>query len=315
MDAMLWFRAGSGLALALAVFVGWRGADARPAGSRARVEALRGREVTAKEAQTQALARELNFTKLEGFFVAELEADFQKLEVAPISNVALKEPHRFADLVREPLVLAPGRRWSSDAIELQVLVERVTVQRAGAAIGTAHRLVRITNAGERPLAYLLRAKAQPEGECIARGARQHNAMALLPGESADIVVCANGGQVRVEELKILEVTPLGYAYLSKLSPLAVGHDATTAASHRAPKSWPLCMETPVTRLTQALRRGDLEWEDVADFYARHSCERFQIPEGYRRAAAPLAALPVTAEVLAAQARGQAAAPSEPPAAP
>jgi hypothetical protein len=121
----------------------------------------------------------------------------------------------------------------------------------------------------------------------------HNAMALMPDEAADVVVCAGTGSVRVERLEILEISRLGYHYVSQLPPGAVGHDPVTAAAHEPISRMPLCTSVDDKGLSAQVRQGLARWVDVVDFYSRHSCERFKYFDGYRYAAAerPLPAAP------------------------
>jgi hypothetical protein len=126
-----------------------------------------------------------------------------------------------------------------------------------------------------------------------RGAREHNAVALRPGESAEIVVCAGRTDVRIERLEVLEVTDLGYHYLSQLSPLALGHDATTAAAHRPVVAVAACADLDVRTLAAYLQAGTATWADVVDFYSRHDCHRLPFFPGYRRAEQALPTLPVS----------------------
>jgi hypothetical protein len=119
-------------------------------------------------------------------------------------------------------------------------------------------------------------------------------MALLPGESAEVVVCAGSGAVKVEDLKVLEITPIGHAYVSKVPPPTVGHDPISSRSHAPHKKVPMCSMVPSTRIGNLIKLGKAQWRDVMDFYARHSCERFQFFAGYTMATEPVERLPVLA---------------------
>lgn len=117
-------------------------------------------------------------------------------------------------------------------------------------------------------------------------------MALLPGETAEVAVCAGGGAVQVEDILVLETTPIGYVYFSRVPPAAVGYDAATAQAHRPAIKAELCTRLPAVRIANALREGEVTWPDVADFYTRHPCDEYQMPLSYRRAVEPVAELPL-----------------------
>ena len=120
----------------------------------------------------------------------------------------------------------------------------------------------------------------------------HNAMALRPRETAEIVVCAGGGKVELQRLDVLEITDLGYIYLSKVPPVTVGHDGTTDTAHRPLERVQMCRSTVDTKgIAGMLGNGTVRWVDVADFYSRHDCEQFRFFPEYRHTGADLARLP------------------------
>jgi hypothetical protein len=131
------------------------------------------------------------------------------------------------------------------------------------------------------------------GRCEVRGARTHNAMALMPDERAEVVVCAGGGGIQIDRLEVLEITELGYRYVSQIPPAAVGHDGTTTGSHRPDSPSTPCTQLDTGLLSTSIREGKARWVDVIDFFSRHNCHRHALPETYRLAERPLPALPAT----------------------
>jgi hypothetical protein len=279
-----------GAAAAVAAGISMSGAVERD--STARVEKMREQAVSARDAQRLALARQLSFKQKEGYFEAELEADFKKFEIAPISLDVLKLPNQFFHEVSEPVLVQPGRVHSTEHASIRTSIERVNYKKSGATVSTRHIVATIRNTSTKPIAYFLRVVSAERGHCKVRGARMHNTMALLPGESAEIVVCAGRGAAKVEDLRVLEITPVGYVYLGKVPPSAVGHDPVSATSHAPQKKEPMCSMVPGTRISNLLKLGKTRWRDVVDFYARHSCERFQFFAGYTMATEPVKRLPV-----------------------
>ncbi|MCA9710585.1 MAG: hypothetical protein KDK70_32385, partial [Myxococcales bacterium] len=174
---------------------------------------------------------------------------------------------------------------------IKVRLDKVNYMQRGAKVSSVHAIARLENVSKRPLAYHVVLKGEA-GKCIVRGAREHNAVSLRPGESAEIVVCAGRDKVRVERLEVMEVTDLGHHYLSQISPLALGQDGTTAAAHQPLVSVATCANLDAKTLAAYLAAGTASWADVVDFYSRHDCHRLQFFPGYRRAEQPLEVLPV-----------------------
>lgn len=300
MDALLRNRLiAGGLVVGMLVY-GGIASGSRIDESRARVAKIRKGEQTVEQAQASAMARELRFKADEGYFFEELEADFKALGVAPVSQERLRAPNPVFHEIERPVVLRAGKTWSSPRIKVRASIERVLFQQHGAKIAAKHAVATVTNTGTKPIAYFMRAVSADRGECPTRGARAHNAMALLPRESAEVVVCAGSGKVEIRELKVMEVTPIGYAYVSKVPPQAVGYDATTSRAHRPGSKVRACSSVPAVKLAGGIERGEVAWEDVVDFYSRHNCERFQYVPGYTRATEPVSQLPVTQAEPAAE---------------
>jgi hypothetical protein len=223
-------------------------------------------------------------------FEQRLREDLLRWGLTPITAGELARPNAYFDEVSEPVTLAPGRTWSSAHVRIKVRLDEVEYMQRGAKVRSVHVVARAENASARPIAYSLHMRGEA-GRCEVRGAREHNAVALRPGESAEIVVCAGRDRVVVERLEVLEVTDLGYHYLSQLSPLALGHDAITAAAHHPLVPVGECPDLDAKTLAAYLQAGTAAWADVADFYSRHDCQRLQFFPGYRRAQEPLPSLP------------------------
>lgn len=226
-------------------------------------------------------------------FEMRLGEDIELFGIEPISVKDLAQPNAFFDELAEPVVLAPGRSWSSKHVEIRVRLDKVSYMQRGATVSSVHAIARAENISEVPIAYRLVMTGE-KGKCKVRGSREHNAVTLMPGEAAEIVVCAGRDRVRVERLEVLEVTTLGHHYLSQVSPLALGHDPTTAAAHEPLVSVAACVDLDAKTLGAYLQAGTASWADVVDFYSRHNCHRLQFFPGYRRAQEALAQLPVTA---------------------
>lgn len=226
-------------------------------------------------------------------FARDAKADARRFGLPDFDPEILAAPQRHRVLIEDAVTLAAGQSWTSADLRVAVTEEKVQYQKLGATVAARHSIAVITNVSDRPLAYAARLRSDDRGLCEVRAARMHNAMALMPDEVADVVVCAGGGKVRVERLEVLELSPLGYHYVSQLPPGALGLDPITAASHEPMSRVALCTSVDDTGLSAQIRQGLVRWVDVVDFYSRHSCERFQYVEGYRHGDAerPLPAAP------------------------
>jgi hypothetical protein len=243
----------------------------------------RGEQAVAAQAQ----ASELDPQRFEQV----LREDLLRWRLPPITGKDLAQPNPYFDEVREPVTIAPGRSWSSAHVRIKVRLDKVDYMQRGARVSSVHAVARVQNVSKRPIAYALRLRGEA-GRCEVRGAREHNAVTLRVDESAEVVVCAGRDRVVVERLEVLEVTELGHYYLSQVSPLALGHDATTAAAHKPLVPVSACPDLDAKTLAAYLQAGTAGWADIADFYSRHDCHRLQFFPGYRRAEQALPSLPV-----------------------
>jgi hypothetical protein len=281
--------AGAGV-LAIVLSVGSWLADKPGRESAKRLDALRD----GRAAQEQVLEEESSIAQRETrAYYAALVEDAQQLETEAPALETITAPNLHVVALQDAVVLGPGERWSSDHLEVRAKEEKVRYQNHGASVAAPHVIAEIENVGSVPVAYNVRVRSHERGRCDVRGVRSHNAVALEPGESASIVVCAGRGSVRLEHVEVLELTPLGYLFVSSLPVVALGVDPVTAMAHRPPTSGLACEALDGRRHAAEIEAGRARWVDVADFYSRHNCTRWQYVAGYRHVTAPLARLPVT----------------------
>jgi hypothetical protein len=243
-------------------------------------------QVDAAEIEQEAAARRHARMFDADVFAADVAVDAARLGLGAFDPEALAAPQKHQLLVEDGVVVASGHSWSKADVRVAVTAEKVEYQKLGATVAARHTIAVITNGSKRPLAYYARLRSLDRGLCEVRGARMHNAMALMPEESAEIVVCAGAGDVRIDHLEVLEISTLGYHYVSKLPPGAIGHDPTTADGHEPLSREPLCQEVDVAGLSAQIRQGLVRWVDVIDFYSRHNCERFAFFTAYRHEPGP-----------------------------
>jgi hypothetical protein len=278
----------AGVVLALTVLAGVYLSSKTRRDAEQRLADLRtGVDRSEQDAAAQARPPELDSQRFEH----ALREDLLRFGLTPITAQELAQPNAYFAELSEPITLGPGNKWSSAHVRIKVRLDKVEYMQRGARVSSVHAVARAENISSRPIAYLLRMRGEA-GQCEVRGAREHNAVTLRPGESAEIVVCAGRDRVVVERLEVLEVTDLGYHYLSQVSPLALGHDPTTAAAHEPLVPVGECPDLDSRTLAAYLQAGTAAWADVVDFYSRHDCHRLQFFPGYRRAEQALPSLPV-----------------------
>jgi hypothetical protein len=159
-----------------------------------------------------------------------------------------------------------------------------------------HLVLEIENRTARPLAYRVTTRVVEAGRCEAKGVIEHNAVALRPRQTIARTECLfqKSASVDLVAVEVMEIPLLSYEYLSRLTPALVLYDARTAAGHTVGKGGPCPQTLSWREVRDGAARGDVEWRDIIDFYARHSCAEYAFYPGYRYrrdAAAPLPARP------------------------
>jgi len=251
-------------------------------------------------AQREALARDFEYTNTDVHFAAELDKDLEYYGIANVDIELLRQPNAYEHPISQsdPVVLAAGQSRRAGPLSVRAKQDKVEYNKGGASIRAMHAVAEIKNVSKVPVAYFVEVRSADRGDCEVKGTRRHNAMALMPGEAADLVVCGGRGGVEILELETLELTPIGYVYLSKLPPQTIGLEPARAQAHFGPRSTSRCARVPSARIAMSIDRGDFSWADVADFYSRHNCDRIQIPAGYRRAQTVVEQLPITKQSVA-----------------
>ena len=271
--------AASTLALIVVLGVWWSGRWSRSV--RARSELLAADQRTTADLEEIRRVIELR-TRFDPQRVAvETAQDAERLGLSAEAAAELGDAQTHRRLLDEPEVLRAGQEWRVFPLRVRASHEKVRYQQHGATVAAKHLVATVENVGARPIAYFLVLRSEDRGRCDVRGARMHNAMALMPGERAEVVVCAGGGKLRIERAEVLEVGALGYFYLSMVSPHVVGHDRVVTSSHAPDRRAPRCTQLDAAQIESWVRDGLTRWVDVVDFFSRHHCDRFPFFLEYR----------------------------------
>jgi len=224
----------------------------------------------------------------EGFYKASLDDDFKKLGVPKIEVTTLAKPLVYAD--ETGAAKKSTLKADRDAVETPHLklathtVKEWAMTSSGQGYRYEHILLEITNRTDKPIAYHVVTSIDHPERCKTKGAIQHNAIALGPGETVRRTECLwkPGATLSLKKLEVLELNDLGYYYVSRLQPTQVLLDERTAAGHEPPKGQKLCAFVPWREIQTAAEGGTTSWEDVMDFYARHNCDEYSFWRGYHR---------------------------------
>lgn len=226
----------------------------------------------------QADVNRLNYSS--GLYRASLDEDASSYGLAGIGDVELTSPfaREAVDLNRE---LTPG----ADPIETATLrislrTEPLEIDTGRGSYGGDHLILRIENKTDRHLAY--RVDTVAGQRCLTKGDLAHNALALAPGEAVERTECVNrdGTKLLVERVETLQLPPLSYHYVSRLHPPHVAMDARATRGHKPPKG-EICNAIPEQSIRLGMGRKEVTWRDVVDFYARHNCDNYVFPKGYK----------------------------------
>lgn len=221
----------------------------------------------------------------------EVEADARRAGVPVPTLEQLRRPNAVFREFSGERELAPGARLETPHLLLRAGLRKAQLGDAARGAKVVHLTLSIKNRSARPLAY--RVVTSMPAACERKGTLGHNALALRPGETATRTECRFRPvrSVLVKEVQVMELSPLGHAYVSRLEPRSLLFDLRAADGHLT-GALPPCKVMPWRVVQRALRGGKAEWYDVVDFYSRHNCDIYTFFEEYRRSAHGPAALPV-----------------------
>lgn len=141
----------------------------------------------------------------------------------------------------------------------------------------------ISNATGGDIAYDVVTAPIPAAACDAAARVPFNALTIARGHSELRIECSwrAGIALAVTRVETLELSPLSIWYVNHVPPAVVGIEPRIARGHRAPDSSARCTFALPQSVRSGLERGEIGWRDLVDFYARHRCETYHFPIGYR----------------------------------
>ncbi len=206
-------------------------------------------------------------------YAGHLESDSLALEVTPSASsesMAAKFDYAMRD---ERQLLVIGQPVVTPWLRITPRVDKPF----GAT--EPHFILRIENLAKVPLAY--RIVTSTSDACEGKRNNRHNALAIPVHGAPERTECPYREKLAVylESIETIALPALSYHYVSRLRPSDVGIDARIGGGHTGADK-PLCTTVP-QRVNDGIVSKELEWHDVIDFYARHSCERYTFPIAYK----------------------------------
>lgn len=289
-------RSIAGACLALVVVIGLWVGSRLTLGTADAVSVVLAKRVDPDQAQREALKQEASYADSAAYYQTRIDEAVARHELPAPSLERLRQPNTFFHVASEsdPATIGPGQSFRRAGLEIEVEIEAIEVQQRGVTTTSNHTLAVVRNIGDKPLAYFLRLRAA-SGDCAGRARTRWDTMALVPDEEAELSICAGKHAVEVIDLRVMEVTPLGALWVSKVPPQAVGHDDFVAHAHQPGEGIEMCAEIPAVEFAARIEAGEAQWEDIVDYYSRHDCEHYRWWPGYTRIAEPLDSLPVVAD--------------------
>jgi hypothetical protein len=224
------------------------------------------------------------------YYRASVDEDAKRYKVAVLEPAALAQPLPYANELPAPRTLKLDRdKLETPHLKLATRVIREWARTpSGQGFKYEHIVLSITNRTDKPLAYYVPTTVSHPETCESQGAIEHNAIALKPGETVERTECLwhKNQLLRIDKVQSMELTWLGYYYVSRLNPTQIDLDARTAAGHRVPPPAKECSFVPWRDIEASAAEAHTGWADVIDFYARHNCDEYSFFRGYRRWTAP-----------------------------
>jgi len=239
---------------------------------------------------------ELRFSPV--IYRGQVEQDARSFGVPTPSEELFKKPFLYMEEVKKRLTLVEKRPVETPHLKLSLVVEKQRATTAGGqGFRSEHLVLQIENLSDKYLAYRIVTEVPNKRKCIQKGDIPHNAMVIEPRQTLRRTECLfqKKRSLDIKRAEVIELPELAAVYVSRLPIPAVLYDPRTAAGH-VPLKGSLCPQTFSWReIRDGLDRKHIDWRDVIDYYARHSCSEYSFFKSYRyrsNADEPLPARPM-----------------------
>jgi hypothetical protein len=223
----------------------------------------------------------------------QLDQDARGFGVPVPAAGEIEAPFLYVEELKGRRKLTPKQPIDTPHLRLAMDVEKHQATIEGQSFRYEHLVLRIENRTSRYLAYRIITDVPDRKKCTSKGDIPHNAIVLEPNQILRRTECLyrNHTSVDVARVEVMELPALSAVYVSRLPATSVLYDSRTAAGH-VPLKGALCPQTFSWREIQdGIDRKEIDWRDVVDYYARHSCEEYAFFKAYRFRTDPAAPLP------------------------
>jgi hypothetical protein len=206
-----------------------------------------------------------------------------------------------------PQVITPGgAALETGMLRISVRVEKLEIKNRRGTARAEHLVMRIENKTDKPVAYRVDTSLGQSADetCSKKTQLDQNAMAVPARGTVERTECFfhDRMNLQVTRVEAMQVPMLSFYYVSRLFPPHLGASVRTSAGHRPPTG-EMCQTIPQQAILIGMEKGKVSWRDVIDYYARHRCETYDFPVGYRAFEKPEQhKLPVSAGTLADEGR-------------
>jgi hypothetical protein len=211
-----------------------------------------------------------------------LEADSSLYQVARTTPDDMRMPFPY-EASEAPRRLTAGDTIDTAMLQISLVDRKLEMRTRNGKSGAHHLVLRIENKRPKPVAFrVVTSVGGLEEACSAKAVLDHNAIVLPAGGNVERTECTarDGLGIQVERVESMEVPELSYFYLSRLPPTHIGLSTRASAGHRVPRG-EVCPAVPQQLILIGMEKGTVSWRDVVDYYARHRCETYGFPVGYR----------------------------------
>jgi hypothetical protein len=223
----------------------------------------------------------------------QVEQDARSFGVAPPAAGEMEAPFLYAEEHKGRRKLTPKQPIDTPHLRLALDVEKHQATLEGHSFRYEHLVLRIENRTPKYLAYRIITEVPDRKKCSSKGDIPHNAIVIEPHQILRRTECLfrTHTSVDVMRVEVVELPALGAVYASRLPATNVLYDSRTAAGH-VPLKGSLCPQTFSWREIQdGVDSKQIDWRDVIDYYARHSCEEYAFFKAYRFRSDPAGPLP------------------------
>ncbi|MDW8280510.1 MAG: hypothetical protein RMK29_02290 [Myxococcales bacterium] len=213
-------------------------------------------------------------------YQATLQQDAAAFGVPVPTLQELQQPLRGGTELRGRRLRPQGDVVETEHLRLETSIVKLRSTLDGSqGFRADHLVLRITNKSSVPVAYRVLTTLPDVQRCGSKADLPHNAIVLRPGETVERTECIFHKRriLQLIQVDAYEVTELGHRYLSRLMPSEGGpFEMRLARAHDRGGLKP-CQTIPWRDLDPAT---DV-WLAVVDFHARHNCDEYTQPRGYR----------------------------------